>query len=106
MSTTAQHPAANTAVVRFVTEDRDGEQRVMVPTWALTMDDFRPWSSSKGFPDRGKISFLGGGEIIVDMSPERLNSHSGIKSEIYRVLGSLVVGDDLGKFYPDGARFV
>jgi Uma2 family endonuclease len=40
------------------------------------------------------------------MSPERIESHGDVKSEVCRVVGNLVVNDDRGKFYLDRMRFV
>jgi Uma2 family endonuclease len=86
-------------------DDVENPYLVVIPRSASTLAGFRRWSWSDDFPERGKITFLGG-EIIVDMSPERLGSHNGIKGEVARVVGTLVDNTDAGKFYPDGARFV
>lgn len=78
---------------------------IRVPASATTLAGFRAWSQSEDFPERGVITYLGG-EIIIDMSPERLSSHNAVKTEITRVLSTLVVEQDLGQFYADRARFV
>jgi Uma2 family endonuclease len=83
----------------------DDEYCVVVPRTATTLAGFREWSSSDAFPERGKITFVAG-EVIVDMSPERLGSHNAVRMAIHRVVGDLVLSDDLGTFYGDGARFV
>ncbi len=87
--------------------DREIDTRfcVVIPPSAFTLGGFRKWTCSDEFPERGTITFLGG-EIIVDMSPERLGSHNSVKGEIARVVGNLVDDADSGKFYVDGARFV
>lgn len=79
----------------------DGADTIFIPKSAFTLQGFREWSWSDEFPQEGRISFIDG-EIFVDMSKERLQSHVGAKGEIYRVNGSLVQELDLGKFYPDG----
>lgn len=104
-ATTARMTGSTGRVVRFATESRDGNFSVNVPVSAFSLAGFRAWSSSDGFPEVGKIAFVGG-EILIDMSPERLDSHVAVKSEIYRVVATVVADDDLGKFYVDGTRFV
>jgi Uma2 family endonuclease len=47
-----------------------------------------------------------GEELFIDMSPERLDSHNKVKTEITRVLANLVVTRDLGNFYSDRTRLV
>src|SRR5438128_667531 len=62
---------------------------VLMPAGVGNLKGFRGWAKSNAFPDHGKISFLHG-EILVDMSPERLESHGLVKGEITRVLFNLV----------------
>src|SRR5262245_3100567 len=76
-----------------------------IPGGATTLAGFREWSSSDAFPDRGKIVFICG-EVIIDMSPERIGSHHALRYEISRVLGNLVFDADSGEFYLDGVRIV
>jgi Uma2 family endonuclease len=75
---------------------------VSVPPSAGTLEGFREWALSDGFPERGKITFVAGG-VIVDMSPESLEEHSEIKTEICRVLSGLVRDQNLGRLHIDGA---
>lgn len=75
--------------------------QVTVPNTAHTLDGFRQWAASDGFPDHGKISYCGG-EVFVDISPERVDSHNQVKTEIGRVVGNLARESDSGKFYGDG----
>jgi hypothetical protein len=56
---------------------------IVIPESALKLQGFREWSWSDDFPERGRISFLDG-ELVVDMSKERLDSHVLVKAEIYR----------------------
>jgi Uma2 family endonuclease len=85
--------------------ETDNPLCVVIPPTAFTLGGFREWSWSDEFPERGTITFLGG-EIIVDMSPERIGSHNAVKREVARVLGNLVDDADSGTFYLDGVRFV
>ena len=105
IATTARKTESTPRVVRFVVDGRDGACCVNVPTAAFTLAGFRTWSSSDDFPEVGKITYISG-EIVIDMSPERLDSHIAVKSEVYRVVANVVADDDLGKFYVDGTRFV
>lgn len=74
---------------------------VSIPESAKTWTGFRQWALSDNFPERGKITYVAGG-IIVDMSPESLENHSEIKSEISRVLLNLVREENLGRLHIDG----
>lgn len=74
---------------------------VVVPPAATTLDGFRVWLNSTHFPERGRITFVDG-KLIIDMSPERYETHLKIKEAISRVLGKLVRDLDMGDFYPDG----
>lgn len=78
---------------------------VAIPPGSHTLAGFRKWYASDEFPEEGRISFLAG-EIIVDMSHERLSSHVAIKGEFARVLISLARERQLGQFLTDGTRVV
>ncbi|MDZ4657441.1 MAG: Uma2 family endonuclease [Bythopirellula sp.] len=79
----------------------DDRPAIIVPAAAATLDGFREWAISDDFPERGKITFVAG-EVIVDMSPESLEEHSEIKTEICRVLAALVRGTNRGRLHIDG----
>lgn len=72
-----------------------------VPASAHHMDGFREWATSDDFPERVRVTFLDG-EIVLDMSNEEINSHVAVKTEITRVVGTLVMDTKAGKFYADG----
>src|ERR1043166_7862052 len=80
------------------TRNGDGDYPITIPPSATTLAGFREWSYSDAFPERGKITFAGG-EIIIDMSPERLTSHVLIKGEVHFVVGGLMRAEDLGQYY-------
>jgi Uma2 family endonuclease len=61
---------------------------------------FRVWARSPDYPERGQIALVGK-ELFIDMSPERLDSHNKVKTELTRVLSNLVVEGDLGTFFSD-----
>jgi Uma2 family endonuclease len=72
-----------------------------IPVAATTLQGFREWSWSDDFPQQGRISFIDG-EIVVDMSKERIEAHVKVKGEIGRVVSTIVRQDDLGEYYTDG----
>lgn len=98
---TVTSPTGPTAFPVITFHGRDESDHVVVPPSAITLDGFREWALSDEFPERGKITFVGG-EVIVDMSPESLEEHSEIKSEIGRVLLNLVREERLGRLHIDG----
>jgi Uma2 family endonuclease len=74
---------------------------IAVPESARTLAGFRAWAVSDEFPDRGRISFIDH-EVLVDMSPERLEVHAKVKHEIGRVIANLCKSSGTGAYYPDG----
>lgn len=84
----------------------DGEPLTLtIPADANTLAGFRRWRASDDFPEKGHIDYLAG-EVCIDMSWERLESHNQVKTESGRVLANRTPRKDLGKFYMDGAAIV
>lgn len=79
------------------------EFMIDVPAPASTLEGFTEWTYSDSFPKQGRITFIDG-RLLIDMSPERYESHLKIKEVVSRVLGGIVAAESLGEFYPDGAR--
>src|ERR1700694_5160737 len=73
---------------------------VRLPTTVCTFDGFRAWAMSEQFPERGRFSFMNR-EVFIDMTPEDLETHNPVKTEVTRVVSNLVVEDDSGKYYSD-----
>ncbi len=71
-----------------------------VPPTAYTLGGFRRWAVSEKFPDRGLVSFIDGG-VLVNMSPESIEEHNQIKTEVSRVVSTLVHDGKLGLFCSD-----
>lgn len=67
---------------------------------ARSLEGFRDWAHSDDFPQRGKVSFIQG-EILIDMSPEELETHNKVKTEFTSVLHRLCRELNLGTFYSD-----
>jgi Uma2 family endonuclease len=74
-----------------------------IPLGAHTLQGFREWTYSGDFPEMGKITYMGG-EILIDMSAERLESHGSVKVEIVSVLGTFNSRKKMGKLYFDRSR--
>ena len=74
---------------------------VDVPDSAHSLEGFRAWVASDSFPNHGRLTFFRN-QIFLDMSPEKANKHSKVKTEIARVLGNLVRDQDLGELHGDG----
>jgi Uma2 family endonuclease len=75
--------------------------RVRVPARALELDGFRAWVTSEAMPEDVRATFVRG-EVLLEMSPESIESHNKVKTEITAVLATLVRDEDLGEVYCDG----
>jgi Uma2 family endonuclease len=75
-------------------------REILVPPSAHTLAGFRAWAKSDEFPERGRISFIDQ-EIIIDMSPEELETHNKVKVEIGYTLVRVNKKRKLGEFYGD-----
>jgi Uma2 family endonuclease len=76
-----------------------------VPADAGTLEGFRRWSSGESFPEKGRIDFLDG-ELEVDLSPEDIYLHGGVKTAVAAVLYERVVRTGRGGVYVDCTRVV
>jgi Uma2 family endonuclease len=74
-----------------------------IPFEVQDLAAFRRWALSDDFPERGRIDFIDG-SIEVRMSPEDYLTHGLPKSEIARVLSSLVKQKKLGHILTDCTR--
>jgi len=73
---------------------------IYIPASAATHAGFRAWATSDAFPEKLRASFINR-EIVIDMSPEELETHNKVKTEVYRVVGGLIRGLDLGELFSD-----
>jgi Uma2 family endonuclease len=73
---------------------------ISVPASARTHRGFDVWATSDAFPERCRVSWIRG-EILVDMSPEEVESHNKLKTEVTRVIATIVKLGRLGEFYSD-----
>lgn len=81
----------------------EGGQRI--PAGVQDLEEFRRWSQSDRFPERGRIDYLQG-NVEVDMSPEELLSHGTPKTAIATRLAVLVQEARQGFVFIDRARLV
>lgn len=78
----------------------DGHSRI--PADVFTFERFRRWAHSDDFPERGKVSFLGG-EVNFDLSPENIETHNKVKTAIVAGLGAALAEQPAGDLLSDGA---
>ncbi|MBI4613698.1 MAG: Uma2 family endonuclease [Planctomycetes bacterium] len=76
---------------------------IEIPAGIVNLDRFRAWAHSRGFPQRGRIDWVGG-TMEVDMSPEDLGTHGTPKSAIAIRLGQLIEDEERGAVFIDRAR--
>jgi len=81
------------------------EDDVRIPADVFDLAGFRRRVHSADFPQRGKISFLGG-EVHIDMSPEEIETHNKIKMATISCLGSWIAQRELGDLLASGALLV
>lgn len=74
---------------------------VHIPLWVSDLESFRRWMDSDESPEKATVCYLAG-EVWVEMSKEQLYSHNRVKTEIARVLASIVKQSDLGEYFSDG----
>jgi Uma2 family endonuclease len=74
--------------------------QIAVPHAAHTLDGFREWYPAQELPKHASVSLIDG-EVLFDMSPERIESHGQVKIEITSVLRYLIKKATLGRCYPD-----
>ena len=79
------------------------EKPFRIPSYAWSFEGFRRWTRSRGFPEYGRIDYVGGA-LEVDMSPEEIYTHSAVKVEIAVKLHARIVGQDLGMIHIDRTR--
>lgn len=78
------------------------ENRVRMPVSAWQHAGFRRWISAPDFPDGVRASFVEG-EVFIEMSPDKIESHNKVKTAVTVALGRLVQDEDLGELYSDRA---
>jgi Uma2 family endonuclease len=80
-----------------------GYGAVEIPVWVVDLPSFLRWVHSGELPEKPAVHFING-QVWVDFHMEELNSHNQVKFAFHRLLGELVVAEDLGEYFPDGMR--
>src|SRR3954466_12462406 len=75
---------------------------IQVPASAFTPAGFREWAFSASYPQRGRATLIDG-NIFIDMTSERFNTHNFVKLEVTSVIYSLAKSERLGMTAADGA---
>jgi Uma2 family endonuclease len=78
------------------------EERLTVPAAAFDHAGYRAWVASNAYPAGVRTTFLQG-EVLVEMSPESLETHNQVKLAVTLGIGAFARERDLGIVYPDGA---
>ena len=73
---------------------------ITVPQSAHSHRGFDRWATSPTFPKGCRATWISG-EILIDMSPEEVESHNKLKTEVTRVMATIVKQSRLGEFYSD-----
>jgi Uma2 family endonuclease len=97
----AKTPNATAPTVTVFAEGR----QVTVPPWVTDLDAFLRWRQSDGVPEKLRAWFHKG-EVWLDVSMERLDTHGDLKTEITTVLRTLVKAARLGRVWGDGILIV
>ncbi len=79
------------------------ENSFEMPLSLQSLEEFRRWTYSDGFPETGRIDYVDG-RIEVEMSPEDLFTHGTPKSEIHGVLHGHVKKRKYGHLFVDRTR--
>lgn len=79
------------------------ENSFEMPLSLHSLEDFRRWTCSRGFPQTGRIDYVDG-RIEVEMSPEDLFTHGTPKSEIHGVLHGQLKKQRCGHLFVDRTR--
>ena len=75
---------------------------LLVPSSVFEHAGFRAWVKSPDFSDSVRATFVDG-EVLIDMSPESLESHNKVKAAVTAALFDHVRQGDLGELYADRA---
>src|SRR5437868_15466608 len=73
----------------------------IIPDGITNLETFRRWATSEEFPDQGRFAFLNG-NVWMDLTVEHAYSNNLVKTEISRVVSTIVQEADSGQFFSDG----
>lgn len=100
--TGAPLPAASTApTARAAVVVQD---KITIPGWIATLDDYRYWAESDEYPQRGWFSYLDG-IIWIDPDMEEFLTHNCVKQAFNVMFGNFFHANPMGKYVPDRMFF-
>ncbi len=73
---------------------------IRIPASATTHAGFRAWATSDNFPEKLCASFINQ-EIVIDMSPEELETHNKVKTKVVSTVDALNAMLELGELFSD-----
>jgi Uma2 family endonuclease len=76
------------------------ENKLTIPGWIDSLEDYRRWAASDAYPQSGWVSYLNG-TISVDTSMEEFVSHNRVKQAFNFMFGGLFTDSPVGSFVPD-----
>jgi Uma2 family endonuclease len=91
-----EHPPASTCTILLPNLE------LHIPSSIFTLAGFRAWATSDDSPDHAKVTFVDR-QVIIDMSGEEIQASTIVKTEMIRVIGSLVHKTDRGLLSIDSA---
>src|SRR5437870_5026520 len=72
-----------------------------IPDGITDLEAFRRWAASDEFPQQGRFAFLNG-NVWMDLTMENALTHNAVKTEISRVLATVVKQTGAGRYLSDG----
>jgi Uma2 family endonuclease len=78
----------------------DDAPPIRIPAIATTHAGFRAWATSDAFPEKLRASYINE-EIVIDMSPEELETHNKVKTTVVGAMDLLNRRLDLGELFSD-----
>jgi Uma2 family endonuclease len=96
--------ADNQTAARITINPGDGSSELSIPSTAYSLQGFRQWAASDQYPERGRICYLPEG-LVIDMSPELLETHNYVKTDVAFALTGLVRQRKLGRYIGDRALY-
>src|SRR6266852_1800364 len=75
------------------------DNRIIIPGWINTLEEYRRWAESDEYPQSGQISYLDRA-IWVDSNMEEFLTHNQIKQAFNFMFGSFLAPHPIGRFVP------
>jgi Uma2 family endonuclease len=80
------------------------QDKITIPGWILTLEDYRRWAESDEYPQHGWFSYLNG-IIWIDPDMEEFLTHSRVKQAFNVMFGNFFSANTVGDFVPDRMFF-